>query len=112
MTTTTTLTGLSTTIYAAEGFDEVLIQVGAVTGECFIVGGKVVKVLAADGVVFAGKGTTLIRPDGYDVTDLCDLDKLARQIKDEADERRYDRIARRVMDRAMAQLPELTRATA
>lgn len=85
--TTATLTGLSTTIYVGEGFDETLIQVGAVTGECFIEGGKVVKVLAADGVVFAGKGTTLIRPDGYDVTDLCDLVKLAKQIKDDREER-------------------------
>lgn len=86
-TTTVTLTGLSTTIFADEGMNEKLIQVGAVTGECFIEGGKVVKVLASDGVVFAGKGTTLIRPDGYDVTDLCDLAKLAKQIDGDREER-------------------------
>lgn len=80
MTTTVTLTGLTTTIFADGGFDEVLHQVGAVTGDCWTVGGKVVKVVAPDGIEFAGPSGRLIRPDGFNVTDICDLTKLARDI--------------------------------
>jgi hypothetical protein len=93
MTTTVTLTGLTTTIFADEGFDEVLKQVGAVTGDCWMVGRKVVKVVAPDGIEFSGPSGRLIRPDGFNVTDICDLEQLARDIaasKAERDELALD----------------------
>lgn len=85
--TTATLKDLTTTIFADEGFDEVLKQVRPVTGDCWLVGGKVVKVVAPDGIVFAGPSGRLIRPDGFNVTDICDLAQLARDIAAEKAER-------------------------
>lgn len=87
MTTTITLTGLKTTIYAEEGMDEVLKQVLAVSADCWIEGGKVVKVVVPDGIVFAGPSGSLVRPDGYNVTYMCDLAAIAKQIADDQEER-------------------------
>lgn len=85
MTTSVTLRGLSTTIFTDDGLDEVLVQVGDARGDAWIEGGKVVKVVAADGIVFAGAGTSLIRPAGFKVTDMCDLRALTKQIADRQD---------------------------
>lgn len=101
----TTISGLHTTIYADEGFDEVLVQTGAVNVDCWISNGRVTRVVAPDGITFSGKAGTLSRPDNFDVTELCDLAKLAKQIEKECDERLHDRIASRVLDRVMRDLP-------
>ena len=104
----TTITGLRATIYTDEGAEEVLMQTGAVSVDCWLVGGKVVRVVTPDGITFSGKTGTLTRPDNFDVTELCDQAKrvaLAKQIEDERDERLDDRIASRVLDRVMRDLP-------
>ena len=105
MTHSTTITGLRAVIYTDEGAEEVLMQTGAVSVDCWLVGGKVVRVVVPDGITFSGKTGTLTRPDNFDVTGLCDLDKLAKQIEDEREERLHDRIASRVLDRVMRDLP-------
>lgn len=98
MTTSVTLTGLKTTIYTDEGMDEVLVQRGAVTGDCWLEGGHVVKVVAPDGITFAGPSGTLTRPYNFNVTDLCDLAQLARDIRADAAERAAVRFDTRVFE--------------
>lgn len=87
----TTITGLKTTIFADEGFDEVLVQTGAVNVDCWMQNGVVTKVVAPDGITFSGKAGTLTRPDNFDVTGLCDLVELATRIRAEREERAYDK---------------------
>lgn len=77
----TTITGLKTTIYADDGFDEVLVQTAAVSADCEFIGGQLVRVTAPDGITFSGNGTTITRPDGFDITGLCDLAAVARQVE-------------------------------
>lgn len=101
----TTISGLRTTIFADEGVDEILVQTGAVNVDCWISNGCVTRVVAPDGITFSGKAGTLSRADNFNVTELCDLAKLAKQIEDERDERLHDRISRRVLDRVMRDLP-------
>jgi len=89
----TTLIDLATTIFADEGMNEVLRQSGAVTADCWMEGGRVVKVTCPDGITFRGPSGTLTRPDNFNVTDLCDLPALARQIAADKVERDEQQIA-------------------
>lgn len=84
--TTVTLSGLRTTITTGGAPDQVLMQPGDALGDAWVEGGKVVKVVAADGIVFAGAWTTLIRPAGFNVTDMCDLHALAKRIDNQQEE--------------------------
>ena len=83
----TTITGLSTTIYAEGGFDEVLTQSRPASIDCHYRGSQLVKVTAPDGIVFTGPSGMLSRPYDYDITDLCDLAAVARQVEAEKIER-------------------------
>ncbi len=81
MTQTATITSLKSTIFADGGMDEVLTQKSPILADCWMEGKRVVKVVAPDGIVFAGPSGELRRPDNFDITDLCDLAQLAREIE-------------------------------
>ena len=87
MTISVILSGLTTTIYADDGMDEVLVQERAVSVDCWLDVGRVVKVVAPDGITFSGATGSLRRPSGFNLTELCDLAKLARDISGEREER-------------------------
>lgn len=76
----TTLEKLDTEIViAALGYP--VQMVGPVEVECWIGGGKVCRVVALDGLTFAGVGMKVQLSGRFDMTELVDLEALAQQIE-------------------------------
>lgn len=67
--------------------DVTLKQVSPIFADCWMSGKFVIKVKASDGIEFAANGICLSLPRNHNITDLCDLPALAKQITDEQDER-------------------------
>lgn len=100
----TTISGLRTTIFADEGMDEVLVQTSAVNVDVWIKERRVTCVLAPDGITFSGQSGTLSRPDNYNVTGLCDLEALLRQVMLEKREREEHKLFSRRMSYELERL--------
>ena|SRR5471032_335463 len=76
--------GLTATISVHGDLDVTLQQVGVVSVSCYIEGrgNKPFKVTADDGIEFGGAGVLLSLPAAYNVTEICDLAALEREIAD------------------------------
>lgn len=83
----TIVKNLKSTISLDGGMDIELVQVGAAQVDIELDGARIVSVKAPLGVVFAGSCGRLVREDYCDITDLCDLAALRKQLADEQEER-------------------------